>query len=162
MAQYLIEHSCGHSRTANIYGTNIHGEREDKARRLATRPCASCRAQQEAAKRAREAAEAARSNAEAGFPPLTGTPEEIQEAELLRAEARETLSGMAGRRDGGSPGAEALAIYLRAAARETDAAAWTRCRVSPRQAIKARMTERDWADLRGIQARQDLERKEDR
>ena len=31
MAQYNIHHTCGHEETVQIYGTNVHGERQRKA-----------------------------------------------------------------------------------------------------------------------------------
>ncbi len=42
MAKYEIKHTCGHTETVNICGTNVHGERERKAEWLASKPCYKC------------------------------------------------------------------------------------------------------------------------
>lgn len=40
--QYTILHACGHRAMSQIYGTNVHGERERKAAWLASKPCTAC------------------------------------------------------------------------------------------------------------------------
>lgn len=42
MAQYNIHHTCGHEETVQIYGTNVHGERQRKAEWLESKPCRDC------------------------------------------------------------------------------------------------------------------------
>lgn len=42
MAKYDIIHSCGHEETVQIYGTNTHGERENKKAWLESIPCREC------------------------------------------------------------------------------------------------------------------------
>lgn len=42
MAQYNIRHTCGHEETVQIYGTNVHGERQRKAEWLVSKPCRDC------------------------------------------------------------------------------------------------------------------------
>lgn len=42
MAQYNIRHTCGHEETVQIYGTNVHGERQRKAEWLESKPCRDC------------------------------------------------------------------------------------------------------------------------
>lgn len=49
MSLYTIDHICGHSEEVQIYGTNVHGEREKKAEWLASRPCFDCRKAEELA-----------------------------------------------------------------------------------------------------------------
>lgn len=43
MARYEIIHSCGHVEEMQIYGTNVHGERDDRVRWLESQPCRECR-----------------------------------------------------------------------------------------------------------------------
>lgn len=42
MAQYNIHHTCGHEETVQIYGTNVHGERQHKAEWLESKSCRDC------------------------------------------------------------------------------------------------------------------------
>lgn len=42
MAQYSITHTCGHEETVQIYGTNVHGERDRKISWLESKPCRDC------------------------------------------------------------------------------------------------------------------------
>lgn len=42
MSLYTIKHSCGHEERVQIYGTNVHGERDEKAAWMASRPCSEC------------------------------------------------------------------------------------------------------------------------
>lgn len=42
MAQYNICHTCGHEETVQIYGTNVHGERQRKAEWLESKSCRDC------------------------------------------------------------------------------------------------------------------------
>ena len=58
--KYEITYSCGHTETVQIYGTNVHGEREKKADWLAKHHvCSAClKADREAAKAAAERAKA--------------------------------------------------------------------------------------------------------
>lgn len=42
MAKYTITHSCGHTETVQIYGTNVHGERDRKIAWLESKPCIDC------------------------------------------------------------------------------------------------------------------------
>lgn len=42
MSWYTIKHSCGHEERVQIYGTNVHGERDKKAAWMASRPCSEC------------------------------------------------------------------------------------------------------------------------
>lgn len=69
MAKYEIEHICGHVEERQIYGTNVHGEREREAARLAAKPCAACVAS--------EAAERAARNGEDGMAALKGSTKQI-------------------------------------------------------------------------------------
>lgn len=77
MAKYEITHSCGHSETVNICGTNVHGERESRAEYLASMPCRECRNRAET-ERARVIAD------DAGMPRLAGTEKQVAWAERIR------------------------------------------------------------------------------
>ena len=44
MALYGITYRCGHEDTVQIYGTNVHGEREKKAAWYGSIGCPACRA----------------------------------------------------------------------------------------------------------------------
>ena len=80
MAKYEINHICGHVETVQIYGTNVHGERERRAAWLASKPCPECER--------RAKAEAARAKAdEMGLPELTGSAKQVAWAEDIRAKA---------------------------------------------------------------------------
>lgn len=77
MAQYGITHSCGHTATHQIYGTNSHGERERKAAWLKNQDCSECW-------KATQAAEIATANA--ALPTLTGSEKQVSWAHKIRAE----------------------------------------------------------------------------
>lgn len=40
--KHIITHSCGHTEEIQLYGTNVHGERDRKAAWYESRPCADC------------------------------------------------------------------------------------------------------------------------
>lgn len=43
MSKYHITHACGCTTTRNIAGTNVRGEREQKAKWLSSQDCAECK-----------------------------------------------------------------------------------------------------------------------
>lgn len=75
MAQYHITHTCGHDETVQIYGTNVHGERERKAEWLESKPCRDCER------------EALRDENLGGAAELTGSDRQVAWANDLRAKA---------------------------------------------------------------------------
>lgn len=75
MAQYNIHHTCGHEETVQIYGTNVHGERQRKAEWLESKPCRDCERK------------AMRDENLAGAAELTGSDKQINWANDLRAKA---------------------------------------------------------------------------
>ena len=75
MAQYHITHTCGHDETVQIYGTNVHGERERKAQWLESKPCRDCER------------EALREENLGGAAELTGSDRQVAWANDLRAKA---------------------------------------------------------------------------
>lgn len=75
MAQYHITHTCGHDETVQIYGTNVHGERERKAAWLESKPCRDCER------------EALREENLGGAVELTGSDKQVAWANDLRAKA---------------------------------------------------------------------------
>lgn len=79
MSQYEINHRCGHTRTVNITGTNVRGERERRAANLAAGVCPDCY-------RAHQDATTAEQAAALGLPELTGTDRQVAWAMKLRAE----------------------------------------------------------------------------
>lgn len=79
--KYEINHTCGHTETVQIYGTNVHGERERKAAWMESRPCKEC-----ARKAELDAAEAW--EAEVGLTAdMTGTEKQVAWARRLRHQA---------------------------------------------------------------------------
>ena len=75
MAQYYIHHTCGHEETVQIYGTNVHGERQRKAEWLESKPCRDCERK------------ALREENLTGAAELTGSDKQINWANDLRAKA---------------------------------------------------------------------------
>ena len=75
MAQYNIHHTCGHEETVQIYGTNVHGERQRKAEWLESKPCRDCER------------EAMREANLAGAAELEGSEKQVNWANDLRAKA---------------------------------------------------------------------------
>ena len=75
MAQHNIRHTCGHEETVQIYGTNVHGERQRKAEWLESKPCRDCER------------EAMREANLAGAAELEGSEKQVRWANDLRAKA---------------------------------------------------------------------------
>ncbi|QIG78219.1 hypothetical protein BIBE0010001c01_00033 [Bifidobacterium phage BigBern1] len=73
MAQYGITYRCGHEDTVQIYGTNVHGEREKKAAWYGSIDCPACRAA-----KARQEHD--------GLPALEGTDRQVAWADDIRDE----------------------------------------------------------------------------
>lgn len=91
MAIYEIEHACGHTAERQIYGTNVRGEREEQARRMANQPCAACyRATQDnkaAAQKNKIIAKAAALTEGLQVADLEGSEKQIPWASSIRAQA---------------------------------------------------------------------------
>lgn len=92
MAQYGITHSCGHTATHQIYGTNSHGERERKAAWLESRDCTDCWKAQQERERAEASAKAAETTAD--LAPLTGSQKQIAWATTIRAKFVEAAKNL--------------------------------------------------------------------
>lgn len=75
MAQYNIRHTCGHEETVQVYGTNVHGERQRKAEWLESKPCRDCERK------------AMRDENLTGADELTGSDKQVSWANDLRAKA---------------------------------------------------------------------------
>ena len=153
MAQYEISHQCGHTATVQIYGTDVNGERKQRAAWLATRPCTSCyRARQQRERDARNGSAVAQAAAD-GLPELTGTAKQVAWAVTIRQETLDGLRQDLSRYDDATAGA-VMGIYRRIAARETSASAWIDAREAgeTRQLIKKHRTEQDTLDSRAILA----------
>lgn len=76
MANTNITYKCGHSDNVQIYGTNVHGERDRKAAWYSTINCPACKK-----------AEAAQWCADNGCATLTGSDKQVYWAETIRREA---------------------------------------------------------------------------
>jgi hypothetical protein len=150
MARYAVTHSCGHGRTVQITGTDVHGERRRKAEWLSTQLCPACaRAARETDRQARNAAAAAQAIA-AGLPPLEGTPKQAAWAESIRMDLFGQLRArFAGTRYEQRAG-EIIAIYMRAASAVTSASEWIDS-TDPRELIRDHLTDGDRAALAAIQ-----------
>ena len=83
MAQYTINHACGHTATARLFGP--HKERERKLEWLSGRECEDCYRTRRDAERGAAAAKAADAAESNGLPELHGSPKQISWAETIRA-----------------------------------------------------------------------------
>lgn len=80
MSKYEITCSCGHTETVEVYGTNIHGERDRKLAKLASKPCTECR-------KAAEMAEVESFERESGLSPeMAGSEKQVAWARKIRRE----------------------------------------------------------------------------
>lgn len=85
MAQYTITHTCGHTQTHQIYGTNAKGQRDNKIAWLSEQVCTECYKAQQQAERDKTNTANAQENNNRGYAVLTGTPKQIAWAETIRA-----------------------------------------------------------------------------
>lgn len=86
MANYAITHTCGHTTTHNIVGTDARGERGQKAEWLASQPCVECARAAKAAEHKAAAEEAAAATAD--MVALKGSDKQVAWAMTIRAAAR--------------------------------------------------------------------------
>lgn len=115
MAQYQVTHTCGHSETVQITGTDVHGERARRAAWLESLPCLDC---QHEAQRAQAAAETA------DMPALTGSPRQVAWATTIRASIMREIAEQQTRQDEtGQPTPPNIAAAI-ARLRATTAAGW--------------------------------------
>lgn len=75
--RYQITHSCGHTDTHNIIGSNSRGQRDYQVRNKESQLCSECWKEQQAAQTAAKSIE---------LPVLTGTEKQIAWALSLRLE----------------------------------------------------------------------------
>ncbi len=75
MANYTIRHSCGCTVNHQIYGTNVHGERDRKIEWFKSVPCMVCKAK----------AEIEKAGEKTPLVKLTGSEKQIAWAEKIRA-----------------------------------------------------------------------------
>lgn len=92
MALTHITYKCGHSDNVQIYGTNVHGERDHKATWYNTINCPNCKK-----------AEATQWCANNGCATLTGSDKQIAWAETIRHEVIAGLEIVAGTIPADSP-----------------------------------------------------------
>lgn len=88
MSLYEITRRCGHVEEVQIRGTNIHGERETEARRLARMDCRDCyrtRKQSQREKTTDEWVDVA------SLPQLRGTERQVAWAEKIRIDGIATI-----------------------------------------------------------------------
>lgn len=78
MSKYEITRSCGHPETVEVFGTNVHGERDRKLAWLASKPCAECR-------KAAEMAEVESFERKSGLSPeMAGSEKQVAWARKIR------------------------------------------------------------------------------
>lgn len=96
MSKYDITHTCGHTATHQIAGTNTQGQRERRAEWLATTPCYECAKAARIAAEKTAAAEASAKLAAEGvaLPKLIGTPKQIEWAQTIRAKALQSVADL--------------------------------------------------------------------
>ena len=82
---YEIERICGHVEELQIYGTNIHGERDKRASWLASQPCDACK------RAARAKATDERSKAMGFTNEMAGSQKQVVWAKALRAKRAEEI-----------------------------------------------------------------------
>lgn len=68
--KYTIKHSCGHEETVDLFGTNVHGERDRKVAWLESKPCREC--------------ESSQFEDENGLPQLSGSEKQVSWARSIR------------------------------------------------------------------------------
>ncbi len=90
MAYYEITRACGHVEDVNITGTNVHGEREQRARWLATQDCSGCYRARREDERVRVADEWLGTST---LPPLSGSERQVEWAERIRTKGIATIVG---------------------------------------------------------------------
>ncbi|KAI93541.1 hypothetical protein T281_16050 [Rhodomicrobium udaipurense JA643] len=89
----IITHTCGHEADHDLRGRtrrnlgSSKSQRDWLAKKRAEEICPDCAEKALAEKRAAESAAAAQTAAEAGLPPLVGTPRQVAWAETIRADA---------------------------------------------------------------------------
>jgi hypothetical protein len=152
MAQYQIPRQCGHPETVQIYGTNVHGEREKHAAYLTARPCTACWQQREQdAREARDTEAVAQAEAE-GLPALEGSGKQVAWAVTIRQDALNSLRAELARRRDAAIVEAVMPIYRRIAAREPAARAWIDGRDNPRAILRKLRTPEDDAEAKFILA----------
>ena len=87
MAQYNVEHSCGHTKKIALYGPTK--TREWRIEREQENVCSDCYEKQ----LAEQAAAAAKENSDCGLPALLGTEKQVSWAEQIRNDAMRFFEG---------------------------------------------------------------------
>lgn len=85
MAQYTINHTCGHTETARLFGKTT--EREKRISWLESRKCTKCFAQEQQERFQKENQESAQKSQEMDLPQLVGSEKQIAWAESIRVKA---------------------------------------------------------------------------
>lgn len=153
MALHTITHSCGHTDERQIYGTNVRGERETKAARLADQPCKECARKQRDADHAARNAAAAQAARDLGWPVLAGASDaKVAWAETIRADAHAQLRAETTRR---APATDleqaAVDLYEQVLLRQTRAQEWIDHRTGGwRAMVREWMTPADHAALQRL------------
>jgi hypothetical protein len=117
MALYEIQRICGHTEEVQIYGTDVRGQRKQRAAYLATLPCGDCKRVQQQTQRDELAARATAVAAGQGWPALTGTERQVPWAQDIRATILARLAEQI-------TDEATLAVYATAALRQTAAGWW--------------------------------------
>lgn len=129
MAFYLIGYRCGHDVREQIYGTDVHGEREAEAARRAAQLCPPCR-------RADRDATAAAAAQALGLPELTGSEGQVRWATTIRHDAFGALERQMSKPTAALADIQARTVAYRAVlASVTSARAWIDHRAAVRSPV---------------------------
>lgn len=115
MAKYDITHSCGHTITHQICGTNVRGERDSKKTWLESRDCSECY-------RKAQADKAAADNQD--LPALSGSAKQVAWAETIRAASKKSLEEARNIINPDHPKAAEVADLIDATLAKTEARYW--------------------------------------
>ncbi len=138
--QTMITHTCGHTETVQLYGTNSHGERARKAAWLASKSCRAC--ERTADMRAAQAQAAALT-----LPELTGSEKQVAWALTIRAKALQAVATL--RADFAANGARAQAQGMSSEAVAAELAQFDTLAERVAQQVSAKW----WIDHRDTSAR---------
>ena len=92
MAQYTVNHTCGHQQTHQLYGPNK--DRQRKIEWLQTTVCTDCYRAQQDQQRQAQSTQAAETAVAQGWPTLTGTEKQVAWAQTIRAEVLSHLPAL--------------------------------------------------------------------
>ncbi|MEU7590601.1 hypothetical protein AB0A95_30465 [Micromonospora sp. NPDC049230] len=147
MALTTITRSCGHPEQVQIHGSNTHGQRDRRAQRLASEPCAKCQSTGRAELNARAADVAEH----AGWPQLTGSARQVGWAQTIRVDMLTALADTLAATAPASVVGQVTSLYTAVLLRQTDAPWWIANKARDGARLAARlMTDADRAELAAL------------